>query len=137
MESAHAIATALSCVEASIRHHCGETPYQPEVLDGLRGHNTFHDNEVSNHLYGIAIDIDFHKNSCCGCVPPLSEWPRCKVPGTAYDRTVIPRCWIESFERYGFYWLGHDVLEDTMHFEFLGDPEQISRSLGEPGSGER
>ena len=26
---------------------------------------------------------------------------------------------------YGFYWLGHDALEDTMHFEFLGDPEQI------------
>ncbi|QUS47068.1 hypothetical protein F1331_25700 [Salmonella enterica subsp. enterica serovar Dessau] len=25
----------------------------------------------------------------------------------------------------GFYWLGHDVLQDTMHFEFLGDPDKV------------
>ena len=22
-------------------------------------------------------------------------------------------------------WLGHDALQDTMHFEFLGDPDRI------------
>jgi hypothetical protein len=38
----------------------------------------------------------------------------------------MPECWIRQFERYGFYWLGRDELEDTMHFEFLGDPDQVS-----------
>jgi hypothetical protein len=122
------VLVALGCVEETIRQRCADTPYQPEVLDGLRSRNTFHDDEVSNHLYGIAIDIDPNKNPCCGCVPPLSEWPRCKVPvSSPFERTGIPRCWVESFERFGFYWLGHDVLEDTMHFEFLGDPDRILR----------
>jgi hypothetical protein len=120
------VLTALGCVEEAIEADCEETPYVPEVLDGLRAKNTFHNDEVSNHLYGIAIDIDPNKNSCCGCVPPLSEWPRCKVAvSSPFERTTIPRCWVDSFERYGFYWLGHDVLEDTMHFEFLGDPDKI------------
>jgi hypothetical protein len=120
------VLTALGCVEEIIRETCADAPYVPEVLDGLRGKNTFHNDEVSNHLYGIAIDIDPNKNSCCGCVPPLSEWPRCKVPvASPFERTFIPRCWVDAFERYGFYWLGHDVLEDTMHFEFLGDPDRI------------
>jgi len=122
------VLTALGCVEETIAERCAETPYTPEVLDGLRGRNTFHNDEVSNHMFGIAIDIDPNKNSCCGCVPPLSEWPRCKVPvSTVFERTTIPRCWVDSFERYGFYWLGKDELEDTMHFEFLGDPDAIIR----------
>ena len=37
----------------------------------------------------------------------------------------MPECWVHAFERFGFYWLGHDVLRDTMHFEFLGDPDRI------------
>ena len=38
--------------------------------------------------------------------------------------TALPKCWIDAFEHYGFYWLGRDPdLRDTMHFEFLGDPE--------------
>jgi hypothetical protein len=37
----------------------------------------------------------------------------------------MPACWVGVFERFGFYWLGHDALKDTMHFEFLGDPERI------------
>jgi hypothetical protein len=44
-----------------------------------------------------------------------------------YKRTALPKCWVRSFERFGFHWLGHDDLEDTMHFEFLGDPERIKR----------
>ena len=119
------VAPALRCVEESIKVQCANDPYEPRVLDGLRTRNTFHNNEISNHTFGIAIDINPNENSCCGCVPPLSEWPRCKVPGTAYERARIPKCWIDTFERYGFYWLGHDVLEDTMHFEFLGDPAKI------------
>jgi hypothetical protein len=41
---------------------------------------------------------------------------------------AMPECWVHSFERYGFYWLGHDVLRDTMHYEFLGDPDRIVKS---------
>ncbi len=124
---------ALACVEQAITAECAASPYAPRVLDGLRTRNTFHNDEVSNHLYGIAIDIDPDKNSCCGCVPPLSEWPRCKkVVSSPFERAAIPRCWVESFERFGFYWLGHDVLEDTMHFEFLGDPSKIRRGVEPP-----
>ena len=84
---------------------------------------------MTNHIYGIAIDVDPDINTCCGCVPPWNDAPRCKRPAkTEYDRMVMPECWVHAFERYGFYWLGHDVLRDTMHFEFLGDPERISKS---------
>jgi hypothetical protein len=127
------VLVALGCVEERIREACAETPYVPHVLDGLRLRNTFHDGEISNHTYGIAIDIDPNENSCCGCVPPMSEWPRCKEPAaTPFDRTRIPKCWVNAFERFGFYWLGNDTLEDTMHFEFLGDPEKIARAAGSP-----
>jgi len=123
------VVSALSCVEEDIQRECAATPYAPRMLDTLRTKNTFHDNEVSNHLYGIAIDIDPDKNSCCGCVTPGAHWSKCDVKGlSAYERTALPRCWIDAFERYGFYWLGHDAaLEDTMHFEFLGDPERITK----------
>jgi hypothetical protein len=68
-------------------------------------------------------------NSCCGCVKPWNEAPACKRPAkTEYDRMAMPECWVHAFERYGFYWLGHDVLRDTMHFEFLGDPDKIRRN---------
>ncbi len=48
-----------------------------------------------------------------------------KTVSSPFERMAMPKCWVEVFERYGFHWLGHDELEDTMHFEFLGDPEQI------------
>ena len=38
---------------------------------------------------------------------------------------AMPECWVHAFEKYGFYWLGNDQLQDTMHFEFLADPERI------------
>jgi len=50
-----------------------------------------------------------------------------KNTGDVYKRTTLPKAWIKAFERFGFDWLGHDMLEDTMHFEFLGDPEKITR----------
>lgn len=122
------VLTALGCVEKAIVRHCPPDAYVPRVLDGLRLRNTFYDGEVSNHTYGIAIDIDPGENPCCGCIPPLSDWPRCKeLVETPYERTRIPRCWIDSFAKFGFYWLGHDELEDTMHFEFLGDPDKIPK----------
>jgi hypothetical protein len=125
------VLAALSCVETDIARSCNagtETPYIPHKLDGIRFRNTFHNGEVTNHAYGIAIDVDWDTNPCCGCVAPLSNDARCKQPMTAYERTNLPKCWIDTFERYGFYWLGHDVLEDTMHFEFLADPSKIVRS---------
>ncbi len=122
------VLVALGCVEAKIIDQCADTPYEPKLLDGLRTKNTFHNDEVSNHMYGIALDIDFDKNSCCGCVSGLSEWPRCKKPvDSPFERTSLPKCWVDSFESFGFYWLGYDTLEDTMHFEFLGDPDRIVR----------
>lgn len=120
------VLVALGCVEESIKQTCSNAPYSPVVLDGLRTRNTFHNNEVSNHLYGIAIDIDPKRNACCYCVAPSSDAPICKKTAkTPFDHAEIPPCWVESFEKYGFYWLGHDTLEDTMHFEFLGDPTKI------------
>ena len=95
-------------------------------MGGIRFRNTYKGFEVSNHVYGIAVDIEPDRNTCCGCVKPWNEHPLCKQRGkTVWQRMVMPRSWVETFERYGFYWLGHDVLQDTMHFEFLGDPDKI------------
>jgi len=120
------IIPALTCVEQAIRKTCGESPYEPLNILGIRGNNTFHNGEMSNHLYGIALDIDPERNPCCRCVEPFPDHPGCRKKNvSAYDRAELPKCWIDTFERYGFYWLGHDKLIDTMHFEFLGDPDRI------------
>ena len=123
------VAPALACVEAEIKRTCGDHPYTPHALAGIRYRNTYRGGEVTNHAYGIAIDVDPDINTCCGCVPPWNDAPRCKRPAkTEYDRMAMPECWVHAFERFGFYWLGHDVLRDTMHFEFLGDPDRITRT---------
>jgi hypothetical protein len=120
------VVPALACVEAEIRASCAEHPYTPHALAGIRYKNTYRGGEVTNHAYGIAIDVDPAINTCCGCVPPWNDAPAChRVAKTEYDRMAMPECWVHAFERYGFYWLGHDVLRDTMHYEFLGDPERI------------
>lgn len=121
------IIPALSCVEERIRVDCASTPYQPQILSGIRYKNTYFDGEVSTHLYGIAIDIDPIRNPCCHCVRPWNESKRCAGEKSVWERMDMPQCWVSVFERYGFYWLGHDPLEDTMHFEFLGDPDRILR----------
>jgi hypothetical protein len=120
------VVPALKCVEEEIKRACDGHPYTPRALAGIRFHNTYRGGEVTNHIYGIAIDIDPALNTCCGCVKPWNEAPACQRPAkTEYDRMAMPECWVHGFERYGFYWLGHDVLRDTMHFEFLGDPDRI------------
>jgi D-alanyl-D-alanine carboxypeptidase len=121
------VAPALRCVERSIRRSCvhrGER-YTPRALGGFRTINTFRGGEISNHLFGIAVDIDPDRNPCCGCVSPWPDKPACRSDvASIYERAALPRCWIDAFERYGFYWLGRDPdLQDTMHFEFLGDPD--------------
>jgi hypothetical protein len=117
---------ALQCVEAAIKLECTDKPYKPRALAGIRYKNTYRGFEVTNHIYGIAIDLDPGGNPCCGCVKPWSEAPVCtKRVKSEFERMVMPECWVKVFEEYGFYWLGHDVLKDTMHFEFLGDPDKI------------
>jgi hypothetical protein len=128
--SIHAkVAPALACVEKRIRKSCrGASSYTPRAVGGFRGANTYRGVEISNHLFGIAIDIDPDRNPCCGCVDPWPSNPLCKLKvSSPYERAALPKCWVRSFERFGFDWLGHDDLEDTMHFEFLGDPDRITR----------
>jgi len=104
------------------------TRYVPRGLGGFRTANTYRGPELSNHLFGIAIDIDPERNPCCGCVDPWPSSPLCKIESQdVYDRTALTKCWVRSFEHFGFDWLGHDTLEDTMHFEFLGDPDRITK----------
>ena len=119
---------ALHCVEQALRQQCADFPYQPHGLSGARDSNTYFDGDVSNHVYGIAIDIDPLANPCCNCIEPWRSSPRCQGKKTDFERMVMPACWVTIFERFGFYWLGHDTLKDTMHFEFLGDPDKIRRS---------
>ncbi|HWA75700.1 MAG TPA: M15 family metallopeptidase [Polyangiaceae bacterium] len=125
-----AIEPALRCVERRIRANCkrDQDRYTPRAVGGFRDTNTYRGGEVSNHLFGIAVDIDPDRNPCCGCVQPWPDHPACQAKDVSvFERTALPMCWINAFERYGFYWLGRDPqLRDTMHFEFLGDPEEIA-----------
>lgn len=120
------IVPALQCVERALTTACASESYRPRRASGIRDRNTYHNGEVSNHVYGIAIDLDPNENTCCGCVPPWNEHPACGVEAsTLFERMRMPECWVREFERYGFYWLGRDALQDTMHFEFAADPSRI------------
>ena len=120
------IVAAARCAEQEIARTC-EDSYEPRRLSGIRDRNTYHNGEVSNHVYGIAIDLDPQQNTCCNCVKEWRLHPLCQAePESIFERMVMPECWVRGFEKYGFYWLGHDHLMDTMHFEFLGDPEAIT-----------
>jgi len=122
---------AIACVEQAITAECGASPYRAQRLSGIRDRNTYHNGEVSNHVYGIAIDIDPSVNTCCGCVAPWTEHPLCaQEVSSIFERMQMPECWVRQFERFGFYWLGRDTLQDTMHFEFLADPDQITPGAG-------
>jgi hypothetical protein len=102
--------------------------YQPRILSGLRTRNTFKGSEISNHVYGIALDLDPKHNTCCGCVGKWKTHPKCKKALPIEQRMIMPMCWVDSFKRYGFYWLGDDTLRDTMHFEFLASPQLIENA---------
>jgi hypothetical protein len=123
------VAPALACVERRLKKTCtkSEDRYRPRAVGGFRTENSYRGVEVSNHLFGIAIDIDPDRNPCCGCVAPWPDHKACQGDvASVFERTELPRCWIDTFEKYGFYWLGRDPqLRDTMHFEFLGNPERI------------
>ena len=129
------IVHTLSCVEKAIQSDCFLTPYVPENLSSFRTVNSYRGGELSNHLFGIAIDLDPALNPCCGCVKPWSDHPSCQNTNqTAWERTIIPACYIKAFERFGFYWLGRDPdLQDTMHFEYLGRTENNKSNTEEVG----
>lgn len=135
---------ALKCVERELKQACTtctereeypnecnkEFPYKPRRLSGIRFKNSFRGGEISNHVFGIAVDVDPSENTCCKCVAKWREHPLCKKRNLkVHERMIMPICWVEVFEKYGFYWLGHDRLQDTMHFEFLGRPEHIEKSI--------
>ncbi len=119
------VVPALKCVEKALRESGKDKEYKIGGIGGLRFHNTYHGGEVSNHVYGIAIDIDSDRNTCCGCVGDWNKHRLCRRKGSVFNRTALPPSWVDTFENHGFYWLGHDPMEDTMHFEFLGDPEKV------------
>jgi hypothetical protein len=122
------VAVPLGCVERRIIQECTgpKSQYEPRAIGGLRTENTSHHGEISNHLFGIAIDIDPERNPCCHCTKKWQENRKCKQASSSpYDRAELPRCWVSAFEHYGFYWLGKDSLEDTMHFEYLGNPRKF------------
>jgi len=71
---------------------------------------------------------------------PVESTPLCRDKSrTVLQRMAMPECWVHHFERYGFYWLGHDELEDTMHFEswVTRTGSRASRSAVCPGRGNR
>ncbi len=126
---------AIACAEREIQQSCGAYPYRPQRLSGIRDRNTYHNGEVSNHVYGIALDIDPTQNTCCSCVAEWQNHPLCsREVDEIYERMSMPECWVHAFERYGFYWLGRDQLQDTMHFEFLGDPDRITAPSTAPAA---
>jgi len=120
------VVPALQCVEQAIERDCRAAPYRPHSIAGTRQTNTYFGGDVSNHVYGIALDIDPNDNPCCNCVEPWRSNPRCRGKKSEFQRMAMPECWVSAFERYGFYWLGHDQLKDTMHFEFLADPSKVA-----------
>ncbi len=124
-----AVVPALACVERDIATRCADTPYRPRQLAGIRPANSYAGGEVSNHVYGIALDVDPQRNPCCGCGTMFANHPGCtRHAANVWERMEMPQCWVQSFERYGFYWLGNDrQLRDLMHFEFLADPDRIVR----------
>ena len=132
----HKVHEPLRCVERRIKQACRDA-YRPKTLSGWRPHNSYKlakaeaFQEYSNHIFGIALDIDPDLNPCCGCLGDWAKVERCRVPAkpdeTPLGRHEIPACWISAFEQHGFYWLGRDPqLRDTMHFEFLAQPGSVT-----------
>lgn len=120
---------SLKCVENSIRGTCS-TDYQPKALSSWRPANTYRGDEISNHVFGLALDIDPMMNPCCGCKGHWAESERCPKDHQGTGEApigdyVIPNCWIDRFAAHGWYWLGNDPqLRDTMHFEYLAPPNE-------------
>ncbi len=123
------IAPALRCVEKRIRKTCKKQKdqYKPYAVGGFRTANTFRGGEISNHLFGIAVDIDPEKNPCCGCVSPWPDHPACQgSSATVFERTALLAAGSTPSSVTASTGSAATLqLRDTMHFEFLGDPDKI------------
>ena len=100
------IIPAVKCVERELQTQCQECvkseeypneckknyPYKPKRLSGQRYRNSFKGSEVSNHVYGIALDMDPSKNTCCGCVAKWRAHPMCKKDLQVHERMIMPVC---------------------------------------------
>lgn len=122
---------SLKCVEKRIKKSCNDK-YNVGHLSGWRDSDTILGVETSDHIYGVSLDIDPNINPCCGCTEKWRKSPRCAGEGVIeHDhgpktgRYDLPQCWIDSFKKENWYWYGDDPsLRDTMHFTFIGKPNQ-------------
>lgn len=109
------VAPCLTAVERDLKAQ--DTSYVIEEIGAYRPERE--DRPYWFHQYGGAVDINPSTNPQCletriG-VDPLS---RC-AEDKPYD---LPKEWVETFERYGFYWGGHfSRTKDYMHFEWHGE----------------
>lgn len=130
------IIPALKCVEEEILKSCqvDGNAYIPKIVSGFRT-NASYKRVISNHQFGMAIDFDplndhgkFDGNPCCGpsCESKWRTHPICNNHDTShsdpYNVAKVNPCWVKSFEKYGFHWLINFRMHDTMHFEYLADP---------------
>src|SRR5690606_36283426 len=122
---------SMKCVEKRIKENCSDN-YKPANISSWRTRNTIQGEEISDHLFGIALDIDPAINVCCQCVKEWAKSKRCfgdgvviNDDGTKTGKYDLPKCWIDSFKAEGWFWYGDDTtLRDTMHFSFIGKPNQ-------------
>jgi hypothetical protein len=89
---------------------------------------------LSNHAFGLAMDINTSANPELTYRSPDGTTSACSVP----MRTDMPRWVVQVAERWGLFWGGYgwsggcqtpttsksSVIRDPMHFEFRGTPEQ-------------
>lgn len=82
----------------------------------IRGSKT----NMSNHSYGLAIDLDATRN-------PLTE--------DGKIHTDMPAWVVAVFAKYGFFWGGSysGKRKDPMHFEFLGTPASAAALIKQLG----
>jgi hypothetical protein len=93
------IIPALKCVEAALKSNGAGKEYTPRAMGGIRFTNTYRGVEVSNHIYGIAVDIEPDRNTCCGCVPPWNEHALCKdTKRSIWQRMAMPKSWVDTFD---------------------------------------
>jgi|GEM_PF-2979000 peptidoglycan hydrolase-like protein with peptidoglycan-binding domain len=99
---------------------------------------------LSNHAYGLALDVDPAKNPeqnvRDGADPTTGQYV--SACGAAM-KTSIPEWVVRSAQRWGLYWLGYpsrhrcrtasspssSSYRDPMHFEFRGTPDLAARLL--------
>lgn len=74
------------------------------------------DNPGFFHPYGAAVDINPSDNPMCGQFDPKN------LCGSGNSLTDIPKEWVRTFEKYGFFWGGnYRTTKDYMHFEWHGE----------------